>query len=977
VCCAGRFWARIGLAGMLCCHRYVIYFLINVLLTAVCPVVTIVLFSPIGEGAATYKALHDVQDAKWGFLVAGLFLLHILYLGDFILGAGEPEPPLKVPGASGVRVLQGPIAKLLCVAAVGCLGTAWVLWLDVYPSAPLLLVVLALPMGAILLPTLAFGGLGTFASGSTPSSKTVPAGVPFRSDDVSRRAGREYFSTTQVSGLFVNGLWTAFLWLFWVADTRLGNGDNPFTWAMRGRLEAEGIDDRFGEKKRQVQMLLWMAPLIVSMVLWTLAIVVMFILHLQRRIGSRAFAQEDDEACDSEMLSKADRAKINTMVYMIKIATGLAVLIFGCLWIAASIVGSSLRLASVVQAFILAFGVFVVAYFCVSTSSLDKELISRGIRASPLMKAGRDFLFSDWSKACVLLPVFYFFPLYLALSALNQLVRKLRGFPESSADAGGFYLTSRTRQQLQQMALWNMTSVFRKMQFLCIAAVGLQVVGGMGTNIVLAWVNSKLQATDFFTLSIVFFLVGTAMFMIPIVPGIAVYFFGGILIPSGYVRAYAVTPTASSSLVDSAASPYDGTEFWIGVAISMVMNYALKMIAITLQQKVIGEPMSSNLTVLQTVGVNKPQMRAIELILRKPGLTLPKIAILVGGPDWPVSVLTGILRLSLFQMLLGSIPVIFNVLFVTSAGSFRLREAESETWSAMSSVTLSISAIWSICQMVLAGYYIQETWEAYHEYLSKPRKGHIPLDWLDHVSAQQATVRAAFSNWKALPGPAKGSVFIASVLMIGASFLMVFLQSWCWDEFQVNDDVATLGLSFVKAPGWAAIICFCAGCALYFAFQLWVSYSIREQRRGVAKQLEPEREAWVERRLCEAEKDPSEDVQQQDLRLLVLRLSSELHELRQRVQTLEGAAATDAGSPSPRPLRADPAASSSSAGGGAQAPAVVAHQANPRGAAAEPAEAPHGLHPDGDATGSSATSPPLDHSAGEMATSDETAWEEV
>ena len=43
--------------------------------------------------------------------------------------------------------------------------------------------------------------------------------------------------------------------------------------------------------------------------------------------------------------------------------------------------------------------------------------------------------------------------------------------------------------------------------------------------------------------------------------------------------------------------------------------------------------------------------------------------ILCGGPDWPTSVLTGILRLSLTKMLIGSLPVVLVIIPSTALGA--------------------------------------------------------------------------------------------------------------------------------------------------------------------------------------------------------------------------------------------------------------------------------------------------------------------
>eukprot|EP01048_Picozoa_sp_COSAG05_P029920 COSAG05_NODE_10106_length_582_cov_25.541850_1_plen_67_part_10 len=67
------------------------------------------------------------------------------------------------------------------------------------------------------------------------------------------------------------------------------------------------------------------------------------------------------------------------------------------------------------------------------------------------------------------------------------------------------------------------------------------------------------------------------------------------------------------------------------------------MLAITMQQKIIGGGLGTKVGVRSAVGVNSTAVRAIKLVLSDPKcLTLGKVAILVGGPDWPTSVLTGI-----------------------------------------------------------------------------------------------------------------------------------------------------------------------------------------------------------------------------------------------------------------------------------------------------------------------------------------------
>ena len=43
------------------------------------------------------------------------------------------------------------------------------------------------------------------------------------------------------------------------------------------------------------------------------------------------------------------------------------------------------------------------------------------------------------------------------------------------------------------------------------------------------------------------------------------------------------------------------------------------------------------------------------------GMTYPLVVILVGGPDWPVSVMAGVLKQNVFKMLLGTTPIILPI----------------------------------------------------------------------------------------------------------------------------------------------------------------------------------------------------------------------------------------------------------------------------------------------------------------------------
>ena len=95
------------------------------------------------------------------------------------------------------------------------------------------------------------------------------------------------------------------------------------------------------------------------------------------------------------------------------------------------------------------------------------------------------------------------------------------------------------------------------------------------------------------------------------------------------------------------------------------------------RQKGIGERLGNKVWIRSMVNVNSATMRSIRYLLTRPGLNVPKVAILVGGPDWPTSVTTGILRLDVREMLIGTLPVFFLITPTTLAGAFMLKASRA------------------------------------------------------------------------------------------------------------------------------------------------------------------------------------------------------------------------------------------------------------------------------------------------------------
>jgi hypothetical protein len=263
----------------------------------------------------------------------------------------------------------------------------------------------------------------------------------------------------------------------------------------------------------------------------------------------------------------------------------------------------------------------------------------------------------DWVKALAVIILGPLFVIYLGISAVNQMLRARYGFVPKlvpTKEQRKQLLTTMANSQLRILAKWGWTSVNIKVIYIGLFGLIVNVGVGKLTSIFLSWLNSWIEAKGFELpmVTLVFVMVGLVMFLLPPVPGVPVYLAGGVII------------------VKSAMQKFS---FGLAVAYGIVVCWLIKMLAIVIQQKVIGERMSNNLTVKCLVGVNSLSTRAIRFILTSKGLDKRKVAILCGGPDWPTSVLTGIMRLRLLDMLVGSVPVVLLVAPCVCAGAFMLR----------------------------------------------------------------------------------------------------------------------------------------------------------------------------------------------------------------------------------------------------------------------------------------------------------------
>jgi phosphatidylinositol-3,4,5-trisphosphate 3-phosphatase/dual-specificity protein phosphatase PTEN len=323
---------------------------------------------------------------------------------------------------------------------------------------------------------------------------------------------------------------------------------------------------------------------------------------------------------------------------------------FILMWVAASFAAVGMNLSNVVVIFsaVALVGAAVTIWGTVGLHSLSKQLTEVAI-VEGFLAHKESFTSSDWLRSIMLMMFAPFLPLFLLLSCVNQLCRRffdwigracklsIASLPTKALGAHDrrLWLTAYWQNQLDSVAGWPWASVLSKVVYWGGGFLLLVVGVGKVTTVFLSWLNEALASLSLVAVVLIFMATGLTMFLCPVIPGIPVYITAGLV----------VTRRAM-----------DDYDFWTGVAIATCTAWSIKMLSVIVQHKVFGERLSTYVYVRSVVAVNSVQTRAMSKILAVPGFTWAKMVILVGGPDWPTTTLTGVLGLPLCQVFIGSLP---------------------------------------------------------------------------------------------------------------------------------------------------------------------------------------------------------------------------------------------------------------------------------------------------------------------------------
>lgn len=536
----------------------------------------------------------------------------------------------------------------------------------------------------------------------------------------------------------------------------------------------------------------------------------------------------------AELQAKADRKKANAAA-MTKVVSAVIAGLLLCIYCVTAFAGAAMELSHAFTAFFVSaiVGVAVLAAAAVGFNELAGKVHER---LEPLVLTFKEAVDGEYMCAAGVIFASPLFIAYVCVSFVHQLVRRVRAFlgigPPLREGAEKAWVTQLAAKALASLSQWAWASILLKAYTIGLLA-WLLLYGSTLTYMSLALMIAWLKSMHWLVASAIFFVIGLCMFLLPPVPGLAVYLCAGVLL----------TPACEAAF-----------GFWPACTYAAFFAVAIKLVAQVLQMKLIGERLGESTHVKAAVGVNSDLIKAIRHILQQPGLSPAKVCILCAGPDWPTAVLCGILRLNVYQMLIGLLPVFVLTVPTTLAASFQLRVDRGGVWEPMASMMLLLAALVQLATGCVALYFIEQVRN------DKDVTPHPDDEEVTRVEAEEAEAQRAYveaTHLSTMPLIPRLLLLSGTAVLIVSTYLLIFFNRYCFESFALTDDVlSALCVSCERAPvkplGWAAFGMLGYAIACLYGFSVWAEGHVKSyvKARSIAALSEftigqPPQNGWL------------------------------------------------------------------------------------------------------------------------------------
>lgn len=365
----------------------------------------------------------------------------------------------------------------------------------------------------------------------------------------------------------------------------------------------------------------------------------------------------------------------------------LLLLLFG-MWCSASISGAGSVITEALFAFILAGMVGVCGFVC---QAYGLEMFQHPDEQPFVLKMKEKYGgLADPMRGLLVVTSAPLIAVYFGLSFVNQGFRQLPCLPITKVlddSDKHLWLTKTGAGLFETMTHWKWTTVLVYALYWGIFFFTCNVLISKFTVLFLSVLIEWVATMSLGVVSLIFFVVGFIMFMLPPVPGVPVYLSSGIILVAAGEESFGIAGS---------------------ILYAFVFCMVLKLLSALGQMYLFGVPLGKYVSVRRTVGVNSQLVRCMKLVLSEPGMSMAKVTILTGGPDWPTSVMCGILNLNPVGVLLGTLPVGLLILPTILAGSYFYLAARSPKYTVLATVFAAVAALVQSGSMFVAAYYLDK-----------------------------------------------------------------------------------------------------------------------------------------------------------------------------------------------------------------------------------------------------------------------------
>jgi|AntRauTorckE5430_2_1112549.scaffolds.fasta_scaffold00718_5 hypothetical protein len=507
----------------------------------------------------------------------------------------------------------------------------------------------------------------------------------------------------------------------------------------------------------------------------------------------------------------------------VKFAKIWAFLLF-TMWISASLAGAGAGLSTTLAALTLSSFVASAVFLVATMKAVEREEQVMHFWQKLLDNYGT---YLDIAKGLLVATCLPISIVYLSISFLVQLIRGMNcqcsrktDDEDESSIVGASLFTAEARSMMKEFKSWNLATVYTYAIYWGAGFIAFTVLAAKFTILFLSWLIEATLEMDIPSVTGVLLLVGVVMFLLPPVPGAPIYLTLGIVI----------VPVGRESFGLPGC-----------IAYAMGVSLALKLFATFLQQKVIGGLLQNSVGIRQVVGINTGLIRSMKLCLSEKGLGIAKVSILCGGPDWPTSVLCGIMGLPLFPILVGTLPVALLVIPTVLAGSFTYMgsivlddgSGDNEFPWAVTAATMATAAAAMVMFgfMLSAAYYVEKTVSSRGDELAA-----MPFDEeVKKANDADIAMNEAYqevTQWKDIPSFAQIILILSLASMITSCYMVQLFQDDAFQEYQltytIDKHLDGDWKNIVKPIGWVAILLFIASIAFLMIFKFWANGKARK-----------------------------------------------------------------------------------------------------------------------------------------------------